>query len=378
MNVGADSIIDGDANSFWSVNTTGGCPQVTIIAPEAINLTGLKICAHGDNWPTHYKVEGLSSDLNWEQLAELKGVSDHESTAVFSKSFQSSHFRFTIYGAAATDGTSSMSCPTTGNGASSISISSDTDGNAVVSTDQGDGTTASVVSSAQARAEAKVQIDSSFQATVTSKMQTSISEIYPISANDSSRLLEKNTTLSPSSSSTVPPRSTSSRFSTSHNSRSASHSPSPTSTLKPPASLTPTPSPAPSPVPKHPPKNDGTWLILGAVSASCISLIILTAMAFRIRRRSLRGQPQIWTEYLKRANYPRVKSSSLPELASEVWRKELGDGSALGSELEGSSPPIAELDATPKKQIGGGCKTKKSDSWLRSVAARTLRRYTVM
>lgn len=67
----------------------------------------------------------------------------------------------------------------------------------------------------------------------------------------------------------------------------------------------------------------------------------------------------------------------LPELANEISEKELDNGGVLCSELMGSNPPIAELDAAPKKRVGGG-NTKKSESWLRNMAERTLRRYTVV
>lgn len=97
--------IDGDKTTFWNDATLGEFPDtLTIAMPEALILTGIMVLSNAGGWPTHYEVEGLSSNFSWDKLAELRDIPSYLSTATFDGSVKCSQFRINVFNATAASG----------------------------------------------------------------------------------------------------------------------------------------------------------------------------------------------------------------------------------------------------------------------------------
>ncbi|KAL9623749.1 MAG: hypothetical protein Q9160_001979 [Pyrenula sp. 1 TL-2023] len=100
-------------------------------------------------------------------------------------------------------------------------------------------------------------------------------------------------------------------------------------------------------------RNNHSGIAIGAICGGCIVLIIISAIIFRVRRRTKRGQPQVWDRLLRRRESS-PPSNIVPEAPSSTQRTELeslhqirrdngSNARAQGTELAGSALPRAEL-----------------------------------
>lgn len=102
-------------------------------------------------------------------------------------------------------------------------------------------------------------------------------------------------------------------------------------------------------------------IILGAVAGSCVILVIVLGILFRIGRRRSRGQPQMWDCLQKRKRLFSDEKSIL-EVPAETLREELdtyartlGNGRVTSgmprAELANKSPPKNGVSATPRTPV---------------------------